>query len=109
MALAKTDLGIARRYVDRLVEPRYHHVFHRIPAAHDLTLDQLLWLLDHDELLARHPLLRRTLEVRNRNLAALNLLQIELLDRGRTSPGPDVDRALLLCTNGVAGGLRNTG
>jgi phosphoenolpyruvate carboxylase len=109
MALAKTDLGIARRYVERLVEPRYHHVFDRIAAEHRVTLTQLLWLLDQDELLADHPLLRRTLEVRNRNLTALNLLQIELLDRARRSPGPEVDRALLLCTNGVAGGLRNTG
>jgi phosphoenolpyruvate carboxylase len=47
--------------------------------------------------------------VRNSNLATLNLLQIELLDRGRRTSDPDIDRALLLCVNGVAGGLRNTG
>jgi phosphoenolpyruvate carboxylase len=109
MALAKTDLEVARRYVERLVDPSHHHVYDRIATEHQLTLDHLLWLLDQDRLLEHHPLLRRTLEVRNRNLAALNLLQIELLDRGRRTPGPDVDRALLLCTNGVAGGLRNTG
>jgi phosphoenolpyruvate carboxylase len=109
MALAKTDMGIARRYVERLVDPSLRHVFDRLDAEYVQSLQQVMWLLDAPELLAHHPLLRRTLEVRNRNLAALNALQIELLDRARRTADPAVDRALLLTVSGVAGGLRNTG
>lgn len=112
MALAKTDLGLARRYVDRLVDPSLHHVYDRIAEEHARTHEHLLDLLGTTVLLEHHPLLRRTLEVRDRNLRALNLLQIDLLDRVRRDEAgedPDLDRALLLTINGVAGGLRNTG
>lgn len=109
MALAKTDLDLAERYVDRLVDPALHHVFARIRDEHDRTCSELLALLGTDELLAQHPLLRRTLAVRDRNLRALHLLQVELLDRARRDPAPDVGRALLLTVNGIASGLRNTG
>jgi phosphoenolpyruvate carboxylase len=109
MALAKTDMGIARNYVQRLVDPSCHHVFQRVVDEHRQAREQVMWLLDAPDLLAHHPLLRRTLEVRNRNLAALNALQIELLDRSRRSDDPTIDRALLLTVSGVAGGLRNTG
>jgi phosphoenolpyruvate carboxylase len=109
MALAKTDLSVARRYVERLVDPPLHHVFDTIRAEHDRTRSELLGLLGATELLERHPLLRRTLEVRDRNLAALNMIQVELLDRTRRAPEPDAERALLLTVNAMAGGLRNTG
>jgi phosphoenolpyruvate carboxylase len=109
MALAKTDLSLARRGVERLVDPSLHHVFDRIEAEHARSLEQVRWWLGVDELLERHPLLRRTLEVRNRNLRALNLLEVELLARSREQPDPAVERALLRCVNGVAAGLRNTG
>jgi phosphoenolpyruvate carboxylase len=112
MALAKTDLGLARRYVDRLVDPSLHHVFDRIAAEHARTLEHVLDLLGTTVLLEHHPLLRRTLEVRDRNLRALNLLQVDLLERVRRDEAGehrDLDRALLLTINGVAGGLRNTG
>jgi phosphoenolpyruvate carboxylase len=109
MALAKTDLRIARRYVERLVEPAQRGPFARISEEYERTVEQVRWLLDESELLEHHPLLRRTLEVRNRSLQALNLLQVDLLARARRTSDPAVDRALLLAVNGVANGLRNTG
>lgn len=109
MALAKTDLGIARRYVERLVEPAKRGPFSKIAEEYERTVDQVRWLLEESELLEHHPLLRRTLEVRNRSLQALNLLQVELLARARRGADPELDRALLLAVNGVANGLRNTG
>jgi phosphoenolpyruvate carboxylase len=109
MALAKTDLDVARRYVQRLVDPALHPVFDSITEEHDRARSEVLWLLDESELLGSHPILRRTLEVRERNLAALNVVQVELLDRSRRDGGADLDRALLLTVNAVAGGLRNTG
>jgi phosphoenolpyruvate carboxylase len=109
MALAKTDLEVARRYVERLVDPSLHHVFDTVAAEHDRARAEVLWLLEESELLEGHPILRRALEVRERNLAALNLVQVELLDRSRRDGDAEVDRALLLTVNAVAGGLRNTG
>jgi phosphoenolpyruvate carboxylase len=109
MALAKTDLDLARRYVERLVPAELHPFFDLIVEEHRRSVDAICWLLGTDELLELHPLLRRTLEVRNRNLRALNVMQVELLARARASRDPEVDRALLLSVNGVASGLRNTG
>jgi phosphoenolpyruvate carboxylase len=109
MALAKTDLAVARCYVERLVDPALRHVFDTICAEHDRTRAELLAVLGATRLLEGHPLLRRTLEVRDRNLTALNLIQVELLDRTRRGGDGEEERALLLTVNAMAGGLRNTG
>jgi phosphoenolpyruvate carboxylase len=111
MTLEKTDLGIARRYVDDLVEPDHRAVFDRIADEHACTRDQLAWITGGRSALADHPILRRTLEVRDRYLRPLHALQVELLGRTRRSADvpADTGRALLLTINGIAAGLRNTG
>ncbi|MDX1689848.1 MAG: phosphoenolpyruvate carboxylase [Acidimicrobiia bacterium] len=110
MTLAKTDLAVARRYVDRLVDPSLHHVFDTIRDEHRRTLDEILALTGEEELLDDHPTLKRTLAVRDAYLDPINLLQVSLLARSRAEPGDRVlARALLLTINGIATGLRNTG
>jgi phosphoenolpyruvate carboxylase len=111
MVLFKTDLDIARRYVERLTDPSLHAVFDRIADEHRRTVDQVLWLTGGERLLDRHPLLRRTLEIRDAYLDPISFLQVSLLSRLRGSDqgDPEMRRALLLTINGIANGLRNTG
>ena len=111
MTIAKTDLDIAQRYVDTLVEPELHRIFDEIKAEFELTVTELLALTSKSEILGNQPILARTLAVRDTYLAPLQLLQVSLLKqvRGQKSPDPLLTRALLLTINGVAAGLRNTG
>jgi phosphoenolpyruvate carboxylase len=110
MTLAKTDLSIARRYVDRLVGPSHRHLFDIIEGEHTLTMDEVQRYTGRG-ILDSNPVLRRTLEVRNIYLDPLNYLQVSLLARSRRRGGsdPNLQRALLLTVNGIAAGMRNTG
>ncbi len=111
MTLAKTDLTVASRYVDTLVEPETASLFKVIEAEHDRSLEQILAITGGNALVDRYPTLRHTLTVRDRYLDPISYLQVALLERARTSGevDPDLERALLLTVNGLAAGLRNTG
>ncbi|MEL7157968.1 MAG: phosphoenolpyruvate carboxylase, partial [Actinomycetota bacterium] len=113
MTLAKTDLAIARLYVNRLVDPSLHHFFETIATEYDRTVEGIAGLKGVG-LLDDLPVLQRTLAVRDVYLDPINVLQAELLARCRSGAADDADerrlhRALLLTVNGVAAGLRNTG
>ena len=111
MTLAKTDLAIAQRYVNELVDPALHKIFDQIKTEFDLTVKELLLMTNKSEILGNQPILARTLQIRDTYLAPLQLLQISLLKRVRNQKevNPLLARALLLTINGVAAGLRNTG
>ena len=111
MTLAKTDLEIAQRYVNALVDPSLHKIFEQIKKEFDLTVNELLLMTNEKEILGSQPILARTLQIRDTYLAPIQLLQISLLKRVRAQSEPDhlLARALLLTINGVAAGLRNTG
>jgi len=110
MTLTKSDMAIARRYVEHLGGTDDERLFDVIAAEHDLGVDQVLRITGEANLLDANPLLQRTLTVRDRYLAPLHHLQVELLARRRGGDSnPDLERALLLTVNGIAAGLRNTG
>lgn len=112
MTLTKTDLDIARQYVERLVAEEHRHLFDQISAEYERTVAEIARLTGGRPL-ASLPVLQRTLAVRDRYLDPLNVLQVELLARSRDdAEGDEAEarrRALLLTVNGVAAGLRNTG
>ncbi len=130
MTLAKTDLEVARAYVERLAPPGLAEFFEVIREEYERTVIEILALTGHERLLGGQPELARTLAVRDTYLMPLQYLQVSLLHRLRAAaaatdatdaqqtdgPGEDegaVDpllrRALLLTVNGIATGLRNTG
>jgi phosphoenolpyruvate carboxylase len=111
MVLFKTDLDIARRYVERLADPSLHDLFEVIADEHRRTVAEVLSVTGERRLLDHHPLLQRTLDVRSAYLDPISYLQVALLERLRSSEGddPELWRGLLLSVNGIANGMRNTG
>ncbi|WIM97254.1 phosphoenolpyruvate carboxylase [Actinoplanes oblitus] len=127
MMLAKTDLSIARRYVETLVPAELHPIFATIEAEYDRTVQEVLAITGEPQILAAQPELSRTLGVRDTYLEPLHHLQVALLrqyrdlgETGRQLPtapgvrrGPSdstaLERALLTTVNGIAAGMRNTG
>ena len=111
MTIAKTDLKMARKYVEALVDKELHHFLEIIEKEFELTVKELLLLTKKTALLGDQPILARTLQVRDAYLAPLHILQVTLLNKVRSDENVDplISRALLLTINGVAAGLRNTG
>jgi phosphoenolpyruvate carboxylase len=113
MTLMKTDMVVARHYVDKLVPPDLQGIFGEIEAEYARSVEQVLAVTGSDRLLADNPSLARTLATRDNYLLPLHSLQVSVLDRLR---GSDVEqdreqlrRALSVTINGIATGLRNTG
>ncbi|MEY4323768.1 MAG: hypothetical protein RL410_1549, partial [Actinomycetota bacterium] len=115
MTLAKTDLTVAKHYVDHLVPDEMHRIFHDIVDEHQRTIREILLVTSEDVLLQRNAALSSTLQIRDFYLLPIQYLQVSLLQRVRAlrANGGEVDselkRALSLTINGIANGLRNTG
>ncbi|XVU26385.1 phosphoenolpyruvate carboxylase [Actinoplanes sp. CA-054009] len=127
MMLTKTDLSIAKRYVETLVPEHLHPIFETIQAEYELTVREVLAITGTSDLLEGQPELKRTLGVRDTYLEPLHHLQVALLrqyrelneaDRqlqvglgARRAPSDStaLERALLTSVNGIAAGMRNTG
>ncbi|MCX6395741.1 MAG: phosphoenolpyruvate carboxylase [Propionibacteriales bacterium] len=110
MTLAKTDIGIARRYFDALAPAELGHLIDDVAAEFSTTVDAVLAVTGDTALLDREPRLRTTLEIRENYLEPLHHLQIDLLAQRRQGiEDPALERALLLTIGGIAAGMRNTG
>ena len=115
MVLAKSDLGIAARYVELVEDKKLgKRIFALIQAEWQRTHDTLSLITGESQRLASNPSLARSIEHRFPYLDPLNHLQVELMRRYRHrvegDPGMErVQRGIHISINGVAAGLRNTG
>ncbi len=116
MVLAKTDFGIARRYVV-LVEDRAlgERIFGLIENEWRRTNEALSLITGASERLSSNPSLARSIEHRFSYIDPLNHLQVELMRRYRAGVVTEeaalqrLKRGIHISINGVAAGLRNTG
>lgn len=111
MVLAKTDLAIASRYAELVVDADLREsIFARIVGEWELTRKHLLAILQQDDFLGDNPMLKRSLQLRAPYMDPLNHLQVELLKRHRAGDTDErVARGIHLTINGIASGLRNSG
>jgi phosphoenolpyruvate carboxylase len=109
--MARARLPIAERY-DALadVETSFHP---RIVEDYERAEDAILEITDQKALFNSNPVLKKSIELRNPYTDVLNLLQIELLKRYRSSTDEGeqetLREALFLSINGVAAAMQSTG
>ncbi len=112
MVLAKSDLDIARRYADVLVEDDAMRtdIFGAITDEHARTLEWHQRITGSASPLADNPLLERSLRNRYPYLDPLHVMQVDLLRRFRDGDDDElVVRGIQLSINAIATGLRNSG
>ena len=112
MALAKSDLGIARDY-SMLVHNKNaaKDIINDIEKEFYSTVSTLLKIVDSEELLTENIKLSLSLSRRQPYLDPLNYIQVMLLKAHREIPGEDTVNLdpLLRTIHAIATGMRNTG
>jgi len=115
MVIAKSDLGIAARYVELVEDKKLgKRIFALVKAEWQRTNDALSLITGDKHRLDSNPSLARSIEHRFPYLDPLNHLQVELMRRYRQRKEGDPENARVqtgihISINGVAAGLRNTG
>jgi phosphoenolpyruvate carboxylase len=105
MTLAKSSMEIAVEYLELVDEPS---LWEPIAAEHERTVAAVLDIVETDELLARHPVVQRSIRLRNPYVDPMNAIQVSLLRRYRAGDA-DAVPPLLRSIAGISAGLRNTG
>jgi phosphoenolpyruvate carboxylase len=110
MTLAKSDLKIAKLYVELLLNEDMLAIYDIIYKESKLALTSIKKIKNNEELLDDNKILKNTLKVRNAYLDPLSIIQITLMNKmTKRELDPIEKNSLLLSINGLAAGLRNTG
>jgi phosphoenolpyruvate carboxylase len=108
MVCAKTDLEIARAYVEQLGGDV--KLLDRLETEFRNTVDAIHRIRGTSTLLSDNQVLRTAIALRNPYVDPLSLIQIALMKRKRAGDGSErVDSILATTLSGIAQGLRNTG
>ena len=109
MTLAKSSLEIAESYL-ALVPPELEpdRLWSAIADEHARTVDAVLAIVEARRLLDRHPVVQRSVDLRNPYVDPMNAIQVELLAAYRAGD-ERAARPLLRSMAGIAAALRNTG
>ena len=109
MTLAKSSLEIAEAYL-ALVPPELEpeRFWSAIREEHERTVAAVLAIVEARRLLDRHPVVQRSVELRNPYVDPMNAIQVELLAAYRAGD-ERAERPLLRSMAGIAAALRNTG
>jgi phosphoenolpyruvate carboxylase len=109
MTLAKSSLEIAEGYLrlvpEELAPERY---WATIAEEHERAVGAVLEIVEADRLLDRHPVVQRSVDLRNPYVDPMNAIQIELIAAFRAGDD-DARLPLLRSIAGIAAALRNTG
>ena len=114
LALARSDLGVARRYASFATAPGDDRRWATIEAEHERSVRGVLAITGRSRLLDASPAIVRAIALRNPDIDTLSELQIGRLARLRAlaSDDParvDLERLVRLTVSGVAAGLQVTG
>ena len=111
MVCAKTDLEIARLYVEQLGGDVA--LLAELEAEFRRTVNAVLLIREREHLAGDSPVLQSAIGLRNPYVDPLSLLQVALLKRKRASSSPEeqerIEEVLATTLSGIAQGLRNTG
>ena len=105
MTLAKSSIEIAIEYLDLVGDAS---LWAPVAAEHERVVAAVLDVVEARELLDRHPVLQRSVRLRNPYVDPMNAIQVELLRRYRAGDEEAV-APLLRSIAGIAAALRNTG
>ena len=109
MTLAKSSFEIAASYVSLVPDSAEPERFwDAVSAEHGRTVEAVLSIVEADELLDRHPVVQRSIRLRNPYVDPMNAIQVELLGAWRGGEEA-ARRPLLRSIAGIAAALRNTG
>ncbi|RYX97853.1 MAG: phosphoenolpyruvate carboxylase [Comamonadaceae bacterium] len=111
MVLAKSDLALASRYAELVVDVRLRkRIFASIESEWLRTVDALAMITGNRQRLSGNAALQRSIRHRFPYIDPLHHLQVELVRRHRDGKGDEkVQRGIHISINGIAAGLRNTG
>ena len=111
MVMAKSDLALASRYAELVVDARLRKkIFTAIEAEWHRTASALGMITGDKQRLANNTALQRSIRHRFPYIDPLHHLQVELVRRYRAGQTDErVQRGIHISINGIAAGLRNTG
>jgi len=111
MVLAKSDLALASRYSELVLDTKLRKkIFSSLEAEWLKTVEMIALITGEKHRLANNPALARSIRHRFPYIDPLHHLQVELIRRYRAGQSDErVRLGIHLSINGISAGLRNTG